>query len=395
MVSGTRHDPDAEALARVVAARPLWTGVSRVDEITPGAGRALFHAGPPFAHPRDIPRPVLNSLAFGCLYEGWARSWEEADSLVALSGVRLLAAQDHGLLVPLAGVASPSMTALAVTDGVTGRVRHAVLNEGAQVASRLGRRDDRLAEHHRWLNGEFAAWLGDCLAEPVEILPALAASLGEGDDGHAQTLNGSRRLAAALRQRAAATPDRVGAFLDEAAAFALNVWMATVSVALAAAEGVAGTTLVTRAGGNGHSFGYSIGSEPRRWITAPAPVPRGPLIPDHASAAPAGALGDSAVLDFFGLGGMNLATAPGVRGAFGAYLPVDVLERGGLVLSGPHPGLDARRVVTSARRACEADAGPIVLLGMIDRQGEAGRIGGGVVDLPGSMFAASLSGSST
>lgn len=164
--------------------------------------------------------------------------------------------------------------------------------------------------------------------------------------------------------------------------------MAAVSVAAAAAEEVPASSLVTRAGGNGHSFGFSTAAAPRRWMISPAPPPRGTLAPEFAGREPTGALGDSAVLDFFGLGGMNLRSAPAVHRSLQASLPPDVLDRGAAILAGPHPGLGGRRVATSVRRMRDAGKGPIVLLGMIDRVGEAGRIGGGVVDVPAGLFAA-------
>ena len=46
--------------------------------------------------------------------------------------------------------------------------------------------------------------------------------------------------------------------------------------------------------------------------------------------------------------------------------------------------------VIDAARCAHLQRGPLVLLGMIDAAGEAGRIGGGVVDVPPALFAAAL-----
>lgn len=375
-----------EALRRAIAVRPRWDGVVKIGDVAPQKGPCLFHAGPAYASVEVIPAPVRNSLAFGCLYEGWAKSWGEAEALIAGGKVAVEPAQDHGLLVPLAGVASPSMAAVRIGDPATGRARYCVLNEGAEIATRLGRRDERLVDHHRWLNGEFADWLTGCIAEPLDVLPLMLESFGHGDDGHAQTSAGSRLIANALRRRAFDTPARVEAFLKEAAAFALNVWMASIALKSSAGEGVEGSTLVTRAGGNGVSFGYMVAGEAGRWRISDAPKPVGTVEPRFAGSGPTGALGDSAVLDFFGLGGMNLASAPVLAANLAAHLPDDALQRGAAILGGKHPGLGERMVGCLADRAAKAGKGPIILLGMIDERGEAGRLGGGVVDAPGSMF---------
>lgn len=379
---------DAEALRRIIAVKPRWDGVVRIGDIAGHDVRCLFHAGPAFASVDEIPAPVRNSLAFGCLYEGWAESWEQADAMIAAGSVAIRPAQGSGLLVPLAGVASPSMAAVRIADQASGRARYCVLNEGAEIATRLGRRDERLMDHHRWLNGDLADWLSGCLAEPLDIYPLMLESFSLGDDGHAQTGAGSQLVAAALRRRAFDTPGSVGEFLKGSAAFSLNIWMATIALASSAAEGVAGSTLVTRAGGNGVRFGYMLAGEAGRWHIVDAPRLSGTVEARFAGSVPTGALGDSAVLDFFGLGGMNLAGAPALSAALADHLPKDALTRSEAILAGRHPGFGGRMVACSAERAISAGAGPVILLGMIDAEGKAGRLGGGVVDAPPEMFAA-------
>jgi hypothetical protein len=100
------------------------------------------------------------------------------------------------------------------------------------------------------------------------------------------------------------------------------------------------------------------------------------------------------VLDFLGLGGQALAHAPVLRDALRGALPGDILERPAQVLSAPSvlDGLAAS--VTDARACARSGRGPVVLIGMIDAAGEAGRIGGGVVDVPAAIFEAALAGAS-
>jgi hypothetical protein len=377
---------DVEALRRIVAVEPVWNGIVRIGEVAPSANRVLFHAGPKFDTIASVPAPVRNSLAFGCIYEGWAENWQAADALLDSGAIALRPAQDVGLLVPLAGVASPSMAAVRIADAGTDDARYCVLNEGAEIATRLGLRDDRLLDHHHWLNEEFADWLAGCLADPIAIFPLMLESFTQGDDGHAQTGAGSRLIAQALRQRAFDVPDRVSAFLDQSAAFALNIWMATIGLVSGAAAGVAGSSVVVRAGGNGVSFGYSIASDPHRWIVTKAPALSGNVDPKFGNSRPTDALGDSAVLDFFGLGGLNLHSAPALAAALATHLPADYLERAEGLLAGVHPRFGGRAVASVATRAVAKGKGPIILLGMIDAAGKSGRLGGGVVDTAGHMF---------
>ncbi len=375
-----------EAVTHVLSARPCWNGVSLVKDVIIGKERCLYHAGPAYSCINAIPSSVRNSLAFGCIFEGWAQDWSEANHLLEAGEIRILSAQDYGLLVPLAGVISPSMAVIRVVDPKSGRQKFCVFNEGNEIATRLGCRDERLYEHHQWLNGEFSDWLIGCLDEPIDILPLMSASFKEGDDGHAQTGAGSRLIASVLRRRAYDTPDRIAAFLDSSSAFALNVWMAAAALMMSSAEGTKGASLVTRAGGNGRHFGYSIASDPTKWITSEAPVPLGTVESRFDGRIVGGAVGDSAVIDFLGLGGLNLASAPVLTIALSNYLPDDAMKRGESILAARHHALGGRRVGCLAERAAHYGRGPIILIGMIDAAGEVGRLGGGVVDVPGAFF---------
>ena len=376
--------------ARIRAVRPVWTGVAHVSQVVACDGRVLFHAGPPFAGPEEVPPPVMNSLVAATRFEGWATTEAEAQALILAGRVRLQSAQDHDLLVPLAGVLSPSMTVVTVADAANpARRKHCALNEGNQHATRLGRADPGLTAHHRWLNGPFTEWLTTRLTEPVDLFPILRAALAAGDDCHARTLAGSAAIVELLLDPArAGTPAPAAAqtFLNSAGAFALSLWMATAALCLAAAEGTAGSQIVTRAGGNGRRFGWQSAGKPGVWNLATAPVPQGSVEPSATGSHAIGALGDSAVVDFFGLGGQALAGAPALRDALAAHLPPDWRDRGMACLGPAHAGAGLAACATDAAACTAVGKGPIILIGMIDAAGRMGRIGGGVIDVPAAVF---------
>ncbi|MGW5124872.1 oxamate carbamoyltransferase subunit AllG family protein [Streptomyces sp. NPDC004069] len=392
------HAADERALDRLAACRPRWTGMSTVRAVT-GSDWLLLHAGPPFETIDDIPAPVLNSLALACVYEGWATDVEAGRGFVLGGETAFAPAQDHGVVVPLAGVASPSMAVhvvtgppvgdAPVTDGpAAGHVRYAVVNEGQEHALRLGAADPEIPAHHHWLNGAFADWLADCLdaAGPLDLLPVIGAARAEGDDCHSRTVAGSRLLAARLRAAAPDTPNDVAAFLDAAPAFALNLWMAAAALMLSAADGTPGSSAVTRAGGNGHAFGIQVAGLPGRWFTTPAMPPRGHVEAPHTGCRAVGAIGDSAIVDLLGLGGQSLAAAPAVRAALHGYLPPDATERGAVLAGRTLSDADGTPAGLTAHAVVRTGTGPLVLLGMIEQTGRAGRIGGGVYDPPVPLF---------
>jgi hypothetical protein len=385
--------PNTEAARKIGQARPLWTGISRMNSIV-GSRRLLLHAGPPFDSRADIPRLLRNSLAFACVYEGWASTWEEADALVMSDEIELGAGQDFAVLLPLAGVASPSMALIDVASSAAPTIKtRSVLNEGATCASRLGLRNVELPAHHKWLNGPFAEWLAGLFAEPMELYPVLLEAIRRGDDAHATVSAGSLLIVEALFRRAGKpVPASIGAFLNANTGFAINVWMAMAATVLGQASGTANSTIVVQAGGNGFQYGIKLSGDPQRWFTAEASRPTGNLDPGRLLKRPARGVGDSAVIDFLGLGGQLIGEGSTVFQGLQHVLPRGHLERREQFkcatlsgLGGLSGGVDAEGVLASGH-------GPVVLLGMLDPEGRDGRIGAGMIEIPVALFAKALDG---
>jgi hypothetical protein len=387
----------SDGLAHVRERRPVWSALVRLEDLLDARRRVLLHAGPPFESAAEIPKPVLNSLVTACIFEGWASNIREAAELVEAGEVELLPAQDLRVAVPLCGVASPSMALIKVEGGGarSGTPSFAVLNEGQAHALRLGVLDASLPAHHRWLNDDLADWLADRLTDPIELYPALGRSLAAGDDGHSRTVAGSACLVEILLDRAQgqAVPERVREFLLGAPAFALNVWMALSSYVLCAAAETPGAGVVSCAGANGVRVGIKLLPSESDWTTTPAPVPAGDVAPSGRTTDVLPAVGDSPLVECFALGGMALARAPDVQCALAQHLPPDALERGDLLFETSLQALGGVRALLSARRVTKTLKGPLVVLGMIDKAGEVGRVGGGVVELPVELFAKALAAS--
>ncbi|MDI3325197.1 DUF1116 domain-containing protein [Pontibacterium granulatum] len=379
---------DLKAFEQVKRCDPRWSGMCRVRDVLLHADQLLLHAGPPFTSAEQIPPPVMNSLCIGAIYEGWAEDYAQARDAILAGEIAVAPAQDHDIVVPLAGVASPSMALMVVTNANQPTHRkYAVINEGMVHCTRLGKLDPDLPDHLRWLNGELAEWLGYQLLAPIALLPMISAALEAGDDCHGRTLVGSELLAETLLGvQASAAPAAIRDFLHSSPAFALNVWMAASSLLLSAAEGSENSSLITRAGGNGVSFGVQVAARPGQWICMPAPEVKGAVDDAFAGYRALGAIGDSAVVDFLGLGGQVLNTATASREALCSYLPDDALSRPKKALTAALARLPERLVITGARQVVNQAAGPLILLGMIEQTGTAGRIGGGVVDVPATFF---------
>lgn len=79
-----------------------------------------------------------------------------------------------------------------------------------------------------------------------------------------------------------------------------------------AAHGVAHSTLVATMARNGVEFGVRTSSTGAAWVTAPSPTVRGLYFPGYGPDDAARDIGDSAITETAGLGGIAMAAAPAI-----------------------------------------------------------------------------------
>ena len=105
-----------------------------------------------------------------------------------------------------------------------------------------------------------------------------------------------------------------------------------------------------------------------------------------------GAIGDSAVVEALGLGAMEIASAPEQLRVFKSILPVNYQARSDFLKMGNHYDFDKAtpKIGIAIRSIKSFEAGPLVALGIIDRAGDLGRIGGGIYDPPLKLFRSAI-----
>ncbi len=380
------HSIDVKALNSVHAVRPVLAGHRRAKDVLGLHHNILLHAGPPFPRPSKITVPIMNSACAALVFEGVARDYDEARRLIKHSEVELEPAQNYDVVVPLAGVVSGSMWLHEITDSAgTERCAYAPLNGGNGPAMRLGQYNDDVVAHLHWLNGEFMDAIGSVHTKNIDLIDIARRALSEGDDCHGRTVAGTKHLLKQWQPEIERFPTAYR-FLSESPMFFLNLWMAACKCMLNAGDRM-GSSLITAAGANGFEFGLQIAGIPRGWFTFEASAPQGNL-GDYSEDRALGAIGDSAIVDMAGFGAMALSLAPEQLKNLEPYVPDDALKLPRLLMPMIHPGfgdLDLR-VGVCARIVAYAGKTPLVALGIIDRQGLAGRIGGGIYRYPAQVF---------
>jgi hypothetical protein len=397
---------NARAVERILAARPMLVGMGRAADLLPGLGpRHLLHAGPPIAWERMC-GPMRGAVIGAILYEGWADTAEAAQRLADDGAVSFAPCHHFGAVGPMAGVLSPSMPVFIVENAADGNRAFAIQNEGLGKVLRFGAYGAEVLDRLRWMNETLAPALTRALGAhgPVDLKNLTAQALQMGDECHNRNVAASslfaRLIAPALVRTS--SPDVAAAvleFLEANNHFYLNLSMAASKATLDAAHGITGSTVVTAMARNGVEVGVRLSGTGEAWSTAPAQVPDGLYFPGYGSGDANPDLGDSAITETAGLGGLAMAAAPAIVRFIGGAAEEAMattkrmyritLARNNdygipaLGFAGAPTGIDARRVVDSG-------IPPIFNTGIAHREAGVGQIGAGIAKAPMACFSGAL-----
>jgi hypothetical protein len=396
---------NATAIDRLLAAQPMLVDVQPAREALGLAGRHILHAGPPIAWQRMC-GPVEGAIIGAILFEGWARSPEEATALVESGGVDLSPCHDHAAVGPMAGVISPTMPVVVVRNVASGTLAHATLNEGLGKVLRFGAYDASVLDRLRWFVDVLGPALSNALQRggPLDLRSLTGQALQMGDEGHNRNIAATALFTRAIAPALVRTADTAVAasvldFLHGNDHFFLNLSMAACKSALDTAHGIDASTVVTAMARNGVDFGIRLSGTGDAWFTTPVGVPDGLYFPGYGPDDANPDLGDSAITETFGIGGFAMAAAPAIVRFVGGS-PTDALEftrlMGRITLArnpsyalpplgfvGTPTGIDARRVVDSG-------IAPVINTGIAHRRAGVGQIGAGIARAPLACFSSAI-----
>jgi hypothetical protein len=275
-------------------------------------------------------------------------------------------------------------------------VTHATLAESGRQALRFGVYNAHVAEGLRWLDDALAPALARALPrDGLSVFPLIVDGVALGDDAHQRNIGGMMAFIRAL----ADLDSGVRTWLFANPQHFLNYAMAAAKLALDRADGIVGSSIVTAITRNGDACGVRVSGAGRRWFTAPATLPVGGFFPPFSQDDAQADLGDSAIMEAYGLGGAVAHASPEIARAMGR--PWDEATQAGRAMRdlfiGRNPiiapalcgaagvglGLDAARVVEKNRAVR-------IHTGIGHRDGQTGWIGVGVAEAPVACFAAAL-----
>src|SRR3954468_544662 len=327
-------DPRRAAATRVAVERVLAAGSVLVDvrparEVLDLGDRVLLHSGPPLTW-ETASGPMRGALIGATLFEGWADDVEDAERILAAGEITLDPCHHHRTVGPMAGVTSPSMWMWCLKDPVHGGQAFCNLNEGLGKVLRMGAFDEEVQTRLAWMRDVLGPVLQRAvrsMPEPLDAKSVLAQMLQMGDEGHNRNRAGSlmtlRELSPAIVAVDAPSSDiaAVLTFIGGNEHFFLNLGMPTAKLAMDAARDVPGSSMVTVMARNGTEFGIQTAGTGDRWFTGPANTPVGLFLGDYGPDDANPDIGDSAIMETYGVGGFAMAAAPAIVRFVGGTVP--------------------------------------------------------------------------
>lgn len=388
---------------RFMEARPVATTMAKALDVVPGMKDNMFlHAGPPVTWER-MSGPMKGAMIGACLFEGKAKTAEEAEKLLKSGKIEFAPCHDHMCTGPMAGVIAPSMLVYVVENQTHGIKCFSNLNEGRGKVLRMGAYSDDVIAKLRWMESVLGPTVKAALeaAGGIDVRAILSKALHMGDDGHnrldAASVLWTTQLAPYIAKTAkdTATAFEVIKFLGDNALSILNPVMAGCKSMTFAGDSVEGSTIVTVMTRNGTDWGIRVSGLGNQWFTAPSPMVKSLYFPGFSEKDACPDIGDSVITETAGIGGFAMATAPALVTFIGGEpkdaikTTMDMYE----ITYAEHkqftiPFLDFRGTPTGVdiRKVVEKGITPRVNTGVAHKDPGVGQVGAGVVSAPMKVF---------
>lgn len=382
---------ESDAVARLAAARPMVVDVVPASAVSAHhAAGGVTHAGPPIEPERMCP-PMRAALGSALWLDGVAETPAAALALVEAGEIPLTTNHDAGGVGPMAGVVNPSMPVWVARDEATGKVAWCPLNEGSGAVLRYGADGPEVLERLKWMRDVLAPELRAAIDRaPLDLLDLHVQSLALGDEAHHRTEQGTALTLEAL----GIEHPEVRAFIAGNGQFFLNLAMVFAKLALDCAADVPGSPVLTAIARNGVEVGIRVSGLGDRWFVGPAALPApAKLFPGYTPADMNPDLGDSAIVETYGLGALAVAASPISAPSVGLdVLTIDAIDAElRAIAAGESPDIrfpDGRAAILGidARKVAATRLSPPVHTGIAHKQPGIGQIGGGVTHPPLQVF---------
>lgn len=393
-----------EAVSRIIDGDPVWVDILPAGEVIDGLGDyTVLHSGPPIAFD-DMTMLHQRGMVSGCLFEGWAKTEEEALALIRSGRIRMESALDHNTVGAGTGIITKSVAMIVIEDKMSGKCAATFPAEGEFQGGFCGwgLYSEGIAENLRRMREEWLPVMRAAVKKMggLPLKPILAESMQMGDENHtrqtaADLLFDKKVLPAIFSlDLEKKTIEAAIRYIVETPRFFHCFGQGASRTALLGADGTAFSTMVTAVCGNGVEFGIKVAGLPGKWFTAPAPYMKGRYTsPQYTQKDQLPWIGDSCVVECYGMGGIAEAASPIVGNLRGLTLGdcIAITQEMEKICIAKNPnfpvpnlGFDFLPCGIDIVKVLESGITPVIHGGMFNRVG--GLIGAGSANVPMECF---------
>lgn len=402
----TIDEVNQAVIDKMIAAAPFLVDVVPAkDKIPELKEHVLLHAGPPIKY-ENMTDPMKGACIGAILFEGWAKDEDAARELLENDKIEFIPCHHVNAVGPMGGITSMNMPVLVVENRESGNEAYCQMNEGIGAVLRFGAYNETVVNRLHWMKDVLGPVLGKAvrqMEDGLNVNVLIAKAIAMGDEFHQRNIAASlaflKEVAPIISELEDVEPEKrteVIQFLADTDQFFLNVAMATGKAMMDAAREIQHGTIVTAMCRNGENFGIRIAGMGDEWFTAPVNTPQGLYFTGYSSDDANPDIGDSAITETIGVGGMAMIAAPAVTRFVGSGGFADALATSDEMTEiciGENPnfsiptwdfkgaclGIDARLVV-------EKGITPVINTGIAHKIAGFGQIGAGTVQPPIECF---------
>lgn len=397
-----------EAFDRINKGEPNLVDVKIAKDVLQGMDKnTIGHAGPPLDWV-DMSGPLQGAILGAIVYEGLADTLEAAERLVLANKVKFKPNHSLGAVGPMTGMITYSMPLWEVRNDAFGNVAYCTFNEGLGKVMRFGANGPDVIERLKWLETSLAPAMKKALAlsGPISLKVLIAKALAMGDEMHQRNVGASSLFVREIMKYVTQVVDnskeltKIAEFITGNDQFFLNLAMAAGKAIMDPVKNIPNSTVVTTLSRNGTNFGIKVSALGEQWFQAPVNDPVGLFFPGYSEADANPDIGDSTIIETFGIGGFAMGSAPAVVRFVGASSVAEAVKYSesmqeitvglspnyiipNMNFIGTATGIDIRKVVSTGIL-------PVINTGMAHKKPGIGQVGAGIVTPPLQAFEQAL-----
>lgn len=392
------------AFERMDRGNPELTGIVYAKDVLPDMDRyTVGHAGPPLKW-EDMCGPMRGAVTGAIMYEGLAETEDEAVKLVESGAIKFRSNHSVACVGPMTGMVTYSMPLFEMTNITFGNVAYCTINEGLGKVMRFGANDETVIARLKWLETVLAPAVQKAISVhgPFNMKVIMAKALAMGDEMHQRNIAASSLFVREIMPTLSKVVERreelaqIAEFMCGNDQFFLNLVMASCKSICDTIKDIPYCTLVSAMSRNGTTFGIKVSALGDRWFEAPVLMPKGLYFPGFSEQDANPDMGDSSIVETYGVGGFAMGSAPAVVRFVGAdsvqaaiNYTSDMYEiTEGINSQLTMPNLDFRGIPTGIdiRKVVETGITPVINTGMAHKEPGVGQVGAGIVRAPMECF---------